>query len=165
MSTLTTNATITKEQILEDHKNGNAFVKKFIEKTWPQLFEPKNDYKKITSFKDACKVLKLDPIKCLPKAPAASKEFASANEAHFKLMVIAKAIRGNWKPNWKDGNEKKYYCWFNLSVPSGFGFSSTHYDYTRTYAHVGSRLCFPTSEMAEHFGKNFTEIHKAAMTI
>jgi hypothetical protein len=112
---------------------------------------------RIETILDAVAELKLDPGKALPyRKPTTDLE--KATNAFVKLNIIAEALREGWRPDWKNGNQKKWFPHFEHGS-SGFGFSHSyyHYDYARTA--VGSRLCFPTEELAAYFGTQFIDIH------
>jgi hypothetical protein len=84
-------------------------------------------YTNIKTFEDACKVLNLDAATVIPDFslfPEADKE---AMIAHAKLIIIAKAINGDWTPDWTNGQWDKYYPWFVMGSPSGGGFSCGGY--------------------------------------
>lgn len=115
------------------------------------------DYKKIKTFEAACKILKIDPKK-LPDVKGISKAHQAAIIAYYKLRIIAQAINDNWKPNWKDYSQYKYYPWFEQNK-SGLGFSYAAYAYWRTYSTVGSRLCYKDSDRAMYAGKQFKKLY------
>lgn len=77
--------------------------------------------------------------------------------AYSRLRKKAKEKRGDWEPDFSNSNQKKYFPWLEYKQGSGFGFSDADciYDYSGT--HVGSRLCFPTSDMAMEFAKENLE--------
>jgi hypothetical protein len=118
-------------------------------------------YTNIKTFEDACKVLNLDAATVIPDFslfPEADKE---AMIAHAKLIIIAKAINGDWTPDWTNGQWDKYYPWFVMGSPSGGGFSYYDYDLWYTISYVGSRLCFESSEKAKYAGNQFQDLYKA----
>jgi hypothetical protein len=127
--------------------------------TFGEKFFSRNITDRIKTFRDACNELGVDPEDIF-QPPDTLDEIA-----YKKLKVIARALRGDWEPNWNDGNEKKWYPYFRWSSGSGFGFSHSSYTYDCSATYVGSRLCFPTSELAEYFGKQFIEIHRELLTI
>jgi hypothetical protein len=105
----------------------------------------------IKTFEAACKALKLDPKKVSPKVTGFPKQHASALVAIAKLMIIIQALNDEWKPNWQDTNESKYYGWWDLNKDSvnRSGFRLYYvYDFY-FYSSVGSRLCFRSRELAE----------------
>lgn len=48
---------------------------------------------KIKTFETACKALKLDPVKVLPKVAGMPKHHQDALIAHAKLIIIAEAMK------------------------------------------------------------------------
>ena len=80
-------------------------------------------------------------------------------KAFIDGKLIVDALRQDWKPNWKDGNEKKWLPIYRYSAGSGFDFSYSHYRYDNTITVVSSRLCLPNEAISDHFGKNFKEIN------
>ena len=113
----------------------------------------KFDYKQIKSFEDACNKLGIDPNH-LPDVSLLPDDTKKAIIAHYKLIIIYKAINNGWVPNWKNSNQYKYYPWFYM-LASGFGFSDSHYSFTSSTAYVGSRLCGSSSEQALYIAKQF----------
>jgi hypothetical protein len=117
---------------------------------------------KIKTFKGACKALGIDAA--LPDFSAMPEKHQKALLAHYQLVIIAESLNDGWEPNWNDWNEYKYYPWFDIKasdkVPSGFGFSDTGYDCADTYASVGSRFCYKSSEIAKYAGKQFKKLYK-----
>jgi hypothetical protein len=117
-------------------------------------------YTKIKTFEDACKVLNLDAKKVIPDFSLFPVEEQEAMKAHAKLIIIAKAINGDWVPDWTNLGEYKYYPWFEMGSSSGVGFSYYGYDDWNSSSIVGSRLCFENREKAEYVGKKFQELYK-----
>lgn len=115
------------------------------------------DYKSIKSFEDACNKLNIDPK--IPDVSGIPEEFKKPIIAGYKLMIIYKAINNEWKPNWNNRDQYKYYPWFGV-LSSGFGFSTSLYFYTITDTDVGSRLCTDTSEKALYIAKQFEAEYK-----
>ena len=111
------------------------------------------DFENIKTFEDACAKLSMVPGDVL-------KGVEQPDEiAYRKLKVIVKAIRGDWKPDWTNSDQRKWFPYFKVSS-SGFGFSGSYCDYGYANAYVGSRLCFPTSAMAEYAGSQFKDIYE-----
>jgi len=113
----------------------------------------KFDYRTIKTFEDACKKLGIDPSK-LPDVSGLLEEFAKPIIAHYKLIIIYKAINNGWVPDWNNSDQHKYYPWFWV-LSSGFGFSDSDFRYGRTATCVGSRLCTNTSEKAKYMASQF----------
>ena len=117
-----------------------------------------NTEKKIASYEDACRVLNIQPINeevfnIFPK------EDQRSMLAYHKLTVITRALNNGWKPNWDDQNEWKYYPLFRY-VNAGLSCAATVNAATLTGAHVGSRLCFPTSALAKYAAEHFADLYR-----
>lgn len=123
---------------------------------------------KIKTFENACTLLKLNS-KHLPIVKALPKQDQAALVAHYKLIIIARALNQEsnegkpWQPNWHDYSSK-YYPYFTVKasakVPSGFGFSFSNCDSWYSATSVGSRLCYRTSELALYAGKQFKKLYQ-----
>lgn len=118
-------------------------------------------YTDIKTFEDACKVLALNPENVVPDFAFFPESDRQAMIDHTKLVIIAKAINGEWVPDWKNWNQYKYYPWFEMSSSSGVGFSCDDYGGWLTYSGVGSRLCFESREKAKYAGTQFEELYKS----
>ncbi|MDI6034014.1 hypothetical protein QLS91_13110 [Flavobacterium sp. LB2P84] len=118
-------------------------------------------YTDIKTFEDACKALALNPENVVPDFSLFPKSEIQAMIAHSKLVIIAKAINGEWVADWKDWNQYKYYPWFEMGSSSGVGFSCNDCDIWITYSFVGSRLCFESRDQAKYAGKQFEELYKS----
>jgi len=116
-------------------------------------------YTEIKTFEDACKAINVEPT-IIPDFSLFPESDQQAIIAHAKLVIIAKAINGEWVPDWTNGKWDKYYPWFKIGSPSGGGFSSYDYGAWYAYSHVGSRLCFESSEKAIYAGKQFEDLYK-----
>lgn len=105
-------------------------------------------------YEDACKLLKISPV-----ANYKSYKLSDETRNFIKLETIAKAIRGDWKPDLSDERTVRYFVWGwvytdhrskesagLLAVASygGLGVSS---------ADVGTSLEFKEESQAEMFGE------------
>lgn len=121
------------------------------------------------TFEEACTLRGYDADKILPDVSMYPAKHQKAMIAYAKLIVISEAINEGWEPDWNDGDEYKWYPWFDMEVdknnPSGFRFLVTNYDYAITYTTGGSRLCFKTSAEAEYAAKEFLELWRDMMVI
>ena len=114
--------------------------------------EPKNIMERVKSFEDACKIKGVCPEDELPyPCPKNKKQKAMNSEA--KRWLIAEVLCEGWEADYDNSNQYKYYPYFKKVRGSGFVYSYTLYDYGFANTTVGSRLCFPTRALAEHFGK------------
>lgn len=129
--------------------------------------------KNLESFENAAKLLGLDPNN-LPDVSMLPEEHQKAVIAYYKLTVISRA---SWKQenkeiDWYDWNQYKYYPWFDMSPEkeegswgSSSGFSYYVYDFGRTVSAVGSRLVYPTRQIAEYVGQTHLELYRDHMVI
>ena len=118
--------------------------------------------KLITTFEQACEVKGIDPG-IYPQVP---EDLQKPIIAAAKLIIIINVLNEDWKPNWKDFDENKYYPWWDMndsSSPSGFGLDGVTYDYSGSA--VGSRLCFKSEELARYAATQFEAIYKDYFTI
>jgi hypothetical protein len=113
----------------------------------------KFNFKTIKTFADACKKVGVDPA-ALPDVSLVMEEFRKPIIAAYKLLIVFKAINNDWRPDWSNWTQYKYYPWFNVSS-SGFGFSYSYYGYGYAITGVGSRLCTDSSEKALYIAKQF----------
>jgi len=118
----------------------------------------------IRSFPEACKKLKLNPAKVLPRINGIPKRHQKAVIAQAKLIIIAEALNDGWKPNWTNSSEWKYYPWFWMDAP-GFRFYVSYCASTNAYAGTGSRLCFKTKELSDYAGKKFITLWRDLMVL
>jgi hypothetical protein len=120
--------------------------------------------KQIKTFEDACKVEGLDAKKVLPDFSAYPKQDRKAMDAHAKLVIIARAANRiandgkEWKPDWNNYDEYKYYPWFEMGGSSGFRCDVC--DGWGSDSVVGSRLCYKSAELAMQIGKQFVKLYK-----
>lgn len=117
------------------------------------------DYKKIKSYKDACRALGLKPIS--DEVFNAFGQDAKTVAAYHKLAVITRAINEGWQPDWSDRNDPKFepYMYTNSA-----GLACANANIAPSYTHsdtiFGSRLCFPDYERATFAVKTFGELYK-----
>ena len=106
--------------------------------------------KKITSYEDACKVLNIQPIN-EEVFNAFPKEDQRSMLAYHKLTVITRALN--------NGCEWKYYPLFRY-VNAGLSCAYTNNAASSASAHIGSRLCFPTSALAKYAAEHFADLYR-----
>lgn len=143
--------------------------------------EPEKDVRKrIKTFEDACHEIGID-------AEAWNRDKISLGLepdvlAFLKLRIIVKALNEGWEPRFTE-DECRYYPWFilytgeeynkldeeeksrvvsrsyyNAYAFGGVSFASAFSDSSRTYAYIGVRLAFKTSELAAYCGRQFLDI-------
>ncbi len=129
------------------------------------------DYKKIKTLEDACKVLGTTVAEQF--SAEVLKVMTPDEVAYREAKIITKALNQfdgePWEPDWSNWSEGKYYPWPRVDTSdgnkAGSGFSDFDYDYGRTDASVGSRLCFKSSELAVYALKQFTDTYKRLLLI
>jgi hypothetical protein len=121
------------------------------------------------TFEEACSNRGYDAEKILPDVSNFPEVHQKAITSYAKLIVISECINEGWKPDWNDGDEYKYYPWFDMEVddnnPSGFRFHAAAYASAATSAAGGSRLCFKTSDDAERVAKDFIDLWRDMMVL
>ena len=143
--------------------------------------EPEKDVRKrIKTFEDACHEIGID-------AEAWNRDKISLGLepdvlAFLKLRIIVKALNEGWEPRFTE-DECRYYPWFilytgeeynkldeeeksrvvyrssyNANAFGGVSFASASYGSSVTFASIGVRLAFKTSELAAYCGRQFLDI-------
>lgn len=149
--------------------------------------ERKNDYEKIETLQDA--IRKLGPENALVKEYYAiicsTGQLSEDLLAYLRLRIITAALNGEWKPDFEDIKQKKYWPlfflytqpeWENISEEvrksgvffggnanngayCGFLYESTNSAPSYAYAYIGSQLCYKSAELAKYAGKQFVDIY------
>ncbi len=123
----------------------------------------------IKSFEEACKAENLDPQTALPDVSGSPEQDRIAITSYSRLVIIARVLNKTandgqeWKPDWSNYDEYKYYPYFEMRGSSGFRFFV--YVNWNSRSDVGSRLCFKTRALAEYSAKQFFEDYKQLMVI
>lgn len=148
---------ITQQKAAELYPSATGAFKDLLESEFGKAALSLDITQRVKTFEDACNIIGIDPGKFL--CPCDTKDEA----AFKKLKVIARALNEGWQPDWTNGNQYKYYPWFDFSSGSGLAYD----DYVRYYSRssVGSRLCFKSRELAIYAGKQFTDIYADFMTL
>jgi hypothetical protein len=124
---------------------------------------------KIASYNAACKRLKLDPVKILPKVTGVPKMHKAAILATFQLFIICQASWAGVKIDWNNSNQYKWRPWWDMektdSNPTGFRFFDSYCTHTYTTSSGGSRICFPSEADCEYHAKKHIELFRAMMVI
>ncbi|QTE37520.1 hypothetical protein J3L18_00180 [Mucilaginibacter gossypii] len=122
------------------------------------------NYQEIKTYEDACKVLGIDAKEDLPYANPDNGKQTFLN-AVAKIETFAKAI--NLEDNgdeWIPGTYTSTYIpYFDLDVPSGFGFSYSDYVTWDAATSVGSRLSYRSRAHAEHAGRCLESTYREMM--
>ena len=121
----------------------------------------------LKTFEDACKIEGIEPEKVSVEISVLPETDKKSITAYAKLIIVARAANRlanngeEWIPNW-DSSQWKYWNWFYMGS-SGFRFGVC--DGWGSDSHVGSRLCFISSEVAEYVANQFTDLYNEFMVI
>lgn len=87
-------------------------------------------------------------------------EHVKAMQSLYMLVIIAQAWNkiDGFVPDWSNGDQWKYYPWFVYKGLAGFVSANAYNTASAAFAHLGSRLCFKSSNRARQFGEMFTDL-------
>ena len=110
----------------------------------------------IKTVEDACNVTGMPATPEFNEVPEEMRDYF---KAVYEAVVITKALVGDWKADWNDWDQRKWFPWFDMLSSGSFVFRDTLCGYSCAIAGSASRLCFPTKEMVEYVGKQFTDVY------
>lgn len=157
---------LTKADAKTLYGKSNSATQKWLEgKFGKETFQP-STMELIKTWPDACKATGEHPVKSLPYPKPVNDEQEAIN-AFAMLSIIRRALNGTWEADWNNSSQPKYYPWMriNLSNPSGSRLSYGDYANVSSGTAVGSRLCFPSKEVAEYAGKQFAAVYEKMFLI
>lgn len=176
---------INTDTLIKAYKESSNDCKNTLESLFgEEIFKSKDITERIKTFEDACNELGIEHP--FVRSYNLWKNYGEYNQldvdAYLKLRIIAVALNEGWEPQFTE-DEWRYFPWFvlytqkeidemdeeqksrvvyrssvNASVNGGVAFANTVYDSSRTYALIGSRLAFKSSELAKYAGEQFIEI-------
>ncbi|WP_314060110.1 hypothetical protein [Empedobacter brevis] len=126
---------------------------------------PKSIIERIKTFQDAINELGEDDEDVKAYRVIENLPIPKHIIAQLQLVLIAKALNEGWTPDWSNSNQYKYYPWFDMESSSAGGFVYDAFVVWDSYSVVGSRLCFPSRELAEYAGKQFKDIYEEYFVI
>lgn len=178
---------IKKENLVAAYNTADDSGKKLLQALFPeaqfetpQAADNRPVTERIKTFADAAKAIGITD-------PESWEDGYSGVEpdilAYFKLRIIVQALNEGWKPQFTT-EEWRYYPWFWLYTEqeiedmdddekqdrrlmstgdyvtdyAGFAYANSADVPSITDAHLGSRLCLKTSELATYCGKQFIDI-------
>ena len=141
-----------KENALKAYREGSKADKDLLNRLYgKQLFA--NPLETLFSFEDVCVFANVNPASYYiqPDMP----EDARHNVFENKLALIYRVFNGDWKPDFYNTNQKKWFLWFEFKPSKGFVLDSVdcHYDCTC----VSSRLCAISEPVAKHIATHFLQ--------
>jgi len=113
----------------------------------------------IESIKTVEDALNVTGMPATPEFNEVPEEMREYFKAVYEAAVITKALVGDWKPDWNNWSQQKWFPWFDMQSSGGFVFGATCCDCSVADAGDASRLCFPNAELARYAGKQFTDIY------
>ena len=103
-----------------------------------------NKVNEVTSFEAACAITG-DNAGILPQVSETATRHQKRLIADYRLSIIADALRGDWKPDYTNYGQWKYFPVFLVeadeSCPSGSALSYNDYDNWNTNSNVSVQLC------------------------
>lgn len=144
---------LTIEQARNVYKDSPESLKKILEENFGKENLALKITDRIKTFEDACRINGVNPCSILPYQNPKNADEVSIN-AYAKLVQINKALRENWQADYDNHNQRKYYPWM---TKTGSGLLFVDYLFDFSYSGVGSRLSYPTQEIAEYAGRQFSK--------
>lgn len=162
---MSTQLTVEKRKALEVYNSSDASGKSALQNLLGKdIFQ--YSYKDIKTFEDALQALGITDWDLKPgRYPSAIDGDIKSIIAYTKLIIIARALNGDWKPDWSNSSQYKYVPWFYHNPASGFGLSYLYCVLWLTFTSVGSRLCYKSREIAEYAAKQFASEYNDFLTI
>jgi len=148
---------INKKNALTAYKNADKPGKKLLSDLLGTEVLSEKTTDRIKTFEDACEELAVEPAKVIPFSSPADDHQEALN-AVAKIFIIAKALNGDWKADFSNKDQYKYYPWFRFIPGSGLSYRGC--DCWATHSPCGVRLCYKDAETAEYTGKQFLDIYK-----
>lgn len=176
---------INTDALIKAYKESSNDCKNILESLFgEEIFKPKDITERIKTFEDACNELGIEHP--FVRSYNLWKNYGEYNQpdvdAYMKLRIIAAALNEGWEPQFTE-DEYRYFPWFRLhtqegidemdeeeksrvvyrsnnsaSAYGGVAYANAIGDSSHAYTHIGSRLAFKSSELAEYAGKQFVEI-------
>lgn len=147
------NLVIDEDDAYRLYPSASPVLKKIMEDAFgKEHFEYKPITERINTYKDAFDMLDKQDIQWI-------HEMINVDDAGYrKLKVIACALNEGWTPDWLDGEQRKWYPTFTLSLNEGkLKFSKAVYDLQCLDAN--SALVFKSEKLAEYAGTCFIDLY------
>lgn len=141
---------LTLERALEAFKNGTKDQKQWLIDMYGQEHFLTDVKDRVIDYLSACKEINIAPLSRNHFNFLPEEDQERAWNRH-QLSIVTRALRGDWKPNFKDGSYNYYNYFYWNSSENGFSSDSGVICYS--YASVGSDLMFPNEELADHARK------------
>ena len=110
------------------------------------------------SIKTVEDALNVTGMPATPEFNEVPEELREYFKAVYEAVVITRALVGDWKADWNDTDQYKWYPWFKVSS-GGFVFGDAFCVLSAALAGFASRLCFKSDELATYAGKQFLQLY------
>jgi hypothetical protein len=115
----------------------------------------------VSNFEEACALKSISTV--LPDVSSLPKYLQKHVIATYMLSVIIGVNNGEWMPDIKDTDQRKYYPWFRIipdnEGPAGFRLSYGDCGYGGSGSDLGVRLACKNSYLAMFMGKNCADLY------
>ena len=101
---------------------------------------------RVKSFDDACKVLGIENNLSIVGGTNKNRQKMIIFN---KMLIILEALNEGWVPDWDNGDENKWYPYYNR-VNGELAFNTSNYHNSCSYC--GLYLCFKSKQLSEYFG-------------
>ena len=135
-----------KENALKAYREGSKADKDLLNRLYgKQLFA--NPLETLFNFEDVCAFAGVNPA--IYEVSSSMTEDNRHNVFENKLALIYRVFNGDWKPDFANTNQKKWFPVFYYDLKKGFVLGNVRYAYF-AYTSVSSRLCYENEEKAIH---------------
>ena len=150
---------VSNDLVKDAYKAANNDQKKLLEKYFEVNIEHKL-FTKIKTYGDVCEALGEDMLnesdfKFLPK----ERRKKACSQA--RLQQIETLFNGDWKADWKNSSQYKYYPYFNSAGHGGLVFADAHSYYSGSFD--AQAAFYKDRETAEYCGKIFIKEYENLM--
>lgn len=154
---------ISRKDAMQQYTAADDDGKKMLEVLFGKNFFTSDIMSRCTSVESAFKIGGYKMKEELPYANPKNNRQKMLNLVAMMDIVI-EVLREGWVPDYDDSNQEK---WFAIYVKkaSGFVFSRSFYVRTSTLSALSSRLCLPTCELSDFFGKTFIKEINTLLTL
>ena len=136
------NLKISQDTALSLYPTASPEFKKMLEETFGvEFFKPKTLFDIIKTYSDVCKQL------CEPEETCPYRQ----------LKQIERLFNGNWRKDWSNSRQNKYYPYFQYKAGVGLAFSGSCYDVSCC---SGQAAYFKDREVSDFVGKIFVDIYR-----
>lgn len=156
---MNTQLVISLDKARELYPKASSELKVILDETFGKNNLKSNVTERVKSVQDACYELRISYVDFITSLRGLSPD----TYAYECLKMITKALNGEWKVDYLDKTQQRWFPRFTLSS-SGFAFLAASYIYSYPSAGGASRLLFKNKETAEYAGKKFIDLYRVYLT-